>query len=104
MSDYKINFDSLELESPLKGVKFKRYISGKKQFRFIEYKKEFIEPDWCTKGHTGYVIEGELEIDFNGIIIKYKSGDAINIPSGDNNKHKAKIISEIAYVFLVEDI
>lgn len=104
MSDYKINFDDLKWESPLAGVRFKRYISGKKQIRFIEYRREFVEPDWCTKGHIGYVIKGEIEIDFNGTIIKYKSGDAIVIPAGENSKHKAGIISEIATVYLVEDI
>ena len=104
MSEYKIDFNSIEWESSLKGVKFKKYISGNKQVRFVEYTKDFVEPNWCSKGYIGYVVEGEIEIDFNGNITSYKSGDNIFIPAGEEHKHKAKIISNYAKVFLVEDI
>ena len=104
MPDYKIDFDLLKWESPIAGLRFKRYISGGKQVRYVEYSSEFVEPDWCTKGHVGYVIAGEIEIDFNGNVVRYKSGDAIFIPAGDDNRHKARIISEVAKVFLVEDV
>ena len=104
MSDYKVIFDELKWESPFDGVRFKRHIFGKKQIRLIEYRKEFVEPDWCTKGHTGYVIDGEIEINFNGKTLQYKNGDAIIIPPGSDSKHKATILSETARVYLVEDI
>ncbi len=104
MHGFKINFESLKWESPLAGVRFKRYISGNKQIRFVEYTSEFVEPDWCTRGHVGYVIEGEIEIDFNGNMVDYKSGDAIFIPAGEENRHRARILSDVAKVFLVEDV
>lgn len=104
MTEYKIDFKSIEWESPLKGVRFKKFISEKKQIRFVEYTKDFVEPDWCSKGHTGYVIEGEFEIDFNGNIVRYKSGDGIFIPPGEAHKHKAKMISSYVKVFLAEDV
>jgi quercetin dioxygenase-like cupin family protein len=50
------------------------------------------------------VIEGEFEIDFNGKITSYRSGDNIFIPAGEEHKHKANIISNDVKVFLVEDI
>ena len=104
MPEHKIDFNAIEWESPLKGVKFKKYISGNKQVRFVEYTKEFIEPNCCLRGHIGCVIEGEFEIDFNGNITRYKSGDNIFIPAGEEHKHKVNIISNYAKVFLVEDI
>jgi len=104
MFEYKIDFNDIDWEAPLRGVQFKRYISGKRQIRFVEYTKDFIEPDWCSKGHIGYVIEGEFEINFNGNTTKYKQGDAIFIPPSESHKHKAIIITDYAKVFLVEDI
>ncbi len=104
MTQYKIDFNPIEWEKPYKGIKFKKFISGNKQIRFVEYTKDFIELDWCSKGHIGYVIKGKIKIDFNGKIVYYKAGDNIFIPSGDTHKHKAIIISDIAKVFLVEDI
>lgn len=104
MTDHKIIFDTLPWESPLNGVRFKRYISENKQIRLVEYSKEFVEEDWCSKGHTGFVISGELEIDFDGTVVPYMEGDGIFIPAGIEHRHKAKILSDSALVFLSEDI
>ncbi|MFB3055636.1 MAG: hypothetical protein ACE1ZQ_00560, partial [Ignavibacteriaceae bacterium] len=76
MEQHKIIFDTLDWESLLPGVRYKRYNSDKKQIRLVEYDKSFIEQVWFIIGHMGYVIEGEIEIDFNGENINYKSGDA----------------------------
>ena len=88
----------------MKGVRFKRYTAGNKQLRLVEYTHDFVEPDWCVKGHTGYVIDGEFEIDFHGTFVRYHTGDAILIPPGAENRHKAKILSPTAAVFLSEDL
>lgn len=100
----RVDFSALEWKSPMKGVRFKRAVSGNKQLRMVEYTHDFVEPDWCVKGHTGYVIDGEFEIDFHGTLVSYHTGDAILIPSGAENGHKAKILSQTATVFLSEDI
>jgi hypothetical protein len=104
MEHYKINFDLLQWESPLPGVRFKAYRHDNKLLRYVEYANDFVEPDWCVKSHTGYVIEGEFEIDFNGKIVKYSAGDGIFIPGGDEHKHKATMLSKKVLVFLSEDI
>ncbi|MBN2444001.1 MAG: cupin domain-containing protein [Spirochaetales bacterium] len=102
MEKYKVVFDSLNWNTPLPGVRYKIYKYKNKQMRLVEYSKEFIEPDWCSKGHIGYVIEGEFTINFNGSIVTYKTGDAIFIPPGKMHKHKATILSDKAIVYLVE--
>ena len=104
MSIYRINFDSLEWETPLRGVRYRKYEFGNKQVRLVEYDKEFVEPDWCRKGHVGMVLDGEIEIDFGGTAIRYYPGDCMFIPPGDAHKHKARILTERARVFLAEDI
>lgn len=104
MNQYNINFNSLNWESPFSGLKFKAFKSKNKLLRLVEYSDDFVEPDWCMKGHTGYVIEGEFEIAFEDKIVKYSSGNGIFIPSGAGHKHKAKILSKKVVVFLSEDI
>ena len=104
MEQYNINFNSLQWESPLPGVRFKAYKNKNKLLRFVEYSSEFIEPEWCTKSHTGYVIEGEFEINFDGTKVKYTKGDGIFIPGGEEHRHKANILSNKVIVFLSEDI
>ena len=102
--DTVIHFDALGWETPCAGVRCKTFQLHHKRMRLVEYSADFIEPDWCMKGHTGYVISGTFEIDFNGNSVLYNAGDGIYIPAGEGYKHKAKILSEKALVFLSEDI
>lgn len=43
------------------------------------YTVNFEELHWCEKGHIGIVMSGELEIDFNGKVVRYPEGAAIFI-------------------------
>ena len=103
MSHYRVDFSTIEWQSPVPGVRFKPFVQGNRRMRLVEYTSDFVEPDWCAKGHIGYVIEGRFEIDFNGRGVQYAPGDGIFIPPGEEHKHKARILSDRAKVFLVED-
>ncbi|HXU92499.1 MAG TPA: hypothetical protein VFP33_02465 [Gallionella sp.] len=63
-----------------------------------------LSPDWCEKGHVGFVIQGELEIDFHGHLVRYPEGSGIFIPAGAESGHKARSITPSVLLFLVEDI
>jgi len=104
MEQYRILFDELEWQDEIRGARFKVFRSGNKQLRLLEFTSEFIEPDWCEKRHVGFVIEGELEIDFRGSEVRYPKGSALFIPSGVASGHKAKSIASVTQLFLVEDI
>lgn len=104
MEQYRVLFDSLEWQSPIQGARFKAFRSGTKQLRLVEFTSEFVEPDWCEKGHIGYVIQGELEIDFYGHLVRYPEGSGIFIPPGSASGHKGRSITLTVLLFLVEDI
>ena len=103
MEKCKADFESLPWESPMAGVRSKTYKRDKRQLRLVEFTREFVEPDWCTKGHCGYVLEGKLQIDFNGEIVVFIPGDGIFIPEGEGTKHSAKVLTEVVKIILVED-
>ena len=94
----------MEWQSPAVGVRFKAYQQDGKKLRLVEFAKEFVESDWCTKGHIGYIIEGQMEVDFNGKIVVFNTGDGIFIPTGEKHRHKAKVLTDTAKAILVEDI
>jgi quercetin dioxygenase-like cupin family protein len=104
MEQYPVMFDALEWQSPIHGARFKVVQSGAKQLRMVEFTSEFVEPEWCEKGHLGYVIRGELEIDFRGNPVRYPEGSGIFIPSGSASGHKARSVTPTVLLFLVEDI
>ena len=103
MEQYKIDFESTEWETPAVGVKFKAYEQGGEKLRLVEFAKEFVEPDWCTKGHIGYILEGQMEIDFDGKVIVFGPGDGVFIPAGEKHKHKGRVLTDTVKIILVED-
>ena len=103
MSDQrKIEFKDLHWQSHAPGTRFKAYQQAGKQVRLVEFGKDYIAFDWCVKGHIGWVIDGEIEIDFNGEIVRFHAGNGLFIQPG--NPHKVKARSDVATLFLVEEI
>jgi len=45
----------------------------------------------APEGMLGYVLAGNMSVDFDGRIIDFKAGDGIDIPEGAENRHKARI-------------
>jgi quercetin dioxygenase-like cupin family protein len=104
MEQFVIDFESIEWTEPAPGIRFKAIVQDGRQLRLVEFAQNFVESDWCKKGHIGYVIEGELEINFNGARKRVKSGDGLIIPAGEKAKHKAKVVGKVAKVILLEDV
>lgn len=102
MGPYRIDFKTMPWDTPAVGIRFKAHERNGRRLRLAEFTKEFVEPDWCTKGHIGYVLEGRMEINFGGEAIMFGPGDGLFIPAGD--KHMAKVITDTAKVILVEDV
>jgi quercetin dioxygenase-like cupin family protein len=103
MEKCKVNFDSLPWQSPLKGARCKAFQQGNRKLRLVEFSRGFVEPDWCTKGHIGYVLAGDLDIDFNGNLVRFSAGDGVFIPAGTESKHMAKVLTDVVRLILVEE-
>ncbi len=99
----RIDFDEIAWQPALPGSRFKQAVRGHQQFRLLEFAREFLEPDWCTKAHSGIVLEGELEISFHGQLVRYVQGSGLFIPGGTASGHKARALTERALLFLIED-
>ena len=93
-----IQFKNIAWAKPSKGMEQKVYTDENKRMRLVKFNDDFIEKDWCTNGHIGYVIEGEMQIDFNRELKHYKKGEGLWINNGE--KHKV-IIAKGNHVFLI---
>ena len=87
--NYLIELDKLTWNELALGLRYKSFISGNQQIRLVEFSEGFIEPNWCRKGHAGYVIDGTFTNDYSGNTERYNKGDIIFIPAGEQAKHKA---------------
>lgn len=88
----KIDFSEIPWERPARGVKFKAVFRDGKKLRLVEFSSDFVEEDWCVKGHIGYVLQGELEISFADKSLRFSAGDGLFIIAGESEKHKARVI------------
>ncbi len=100
---YKIEFSSLPWKSPRTGIRFKSFQNGVTKMRLVEFSKDFIDSDWCQLGHIGYILEGQLVIDFSGTAVIFSPGDALFIPSGEKDKHKTRTLTDLVRVVLIEE-
>ena len=100
---HKIDFSKLEWESPVDGIRHKYIDQGNKRLRLVEYSKT-MHPHWCEKGHSGYVIDGCMEIEYEKDKIIYNQGDGIFIPDGSGHKHRGKALSEKVLIFFIENV
>lgn len=103
MLKYLVNFEKLDWETLIKGVKSKTYKHGGKQLRLVVYTKE-MPPHWCKKGHYGLILEGEFEIEFENEKQIFRKGDGVFIPDGAEYKHRARALSDSVKVIFVEDV
>jgi len=104
MSDYRIDFEAMPWETSEPGVRQKAVQRNGQRLRLVEFIRGEIEPDWCTAGHIGYVLAGEMRIDFDGCVTHFFSGDGLIIPEGQDSRHKVLVVSEVVKLVLVESV
>jgi quercetin dioxygenase-like cupin family protein len=104
MQAQPILFDQIEWQSPQPGARYKVFRGGTQQVRLLEFTQEFVESQWCEKGHAGFVMSGELEIDFSGRVVRFPQGAAVLIPAGPAHAHKARAVTPVVRLFVVEEV
>lgn len=77
MEKSRVDFDSLPRQRSLQGARHKVFQNNN--------------------------LEGEMDIDFNGNIVRFSTGDGLFIPEGNENRRKASVISDVVRLILVED-
>jgi quercetin dioxygenase-like cupin family protein len=102
MDQYKVDFRTMPWETPMPGLRLKVHKFGGRQIRLVEYAKD-LAPHWCEKGHIGYVLEGTIEVTFENSVAIYNPGDGIFIPTGEEHKHKGKVLTDVVQIIFVED-
>lgn len=104
MEQCKIDFNSIPWEIPADCVRFKAYKQNGKQVRLVEFTDQFVETDWCKKGHIVYILESTLEVNFDGNVVVFKAGDGLCIPAGEKDKHMGKALTKVLKMIFVEDV
>ena len=99
----RIDFDQIDWDDKSAGMRVKRLWRHGKQMRMIEIGPDSGEPDWCEEGHVGFILEGALETNIDGMIERLSAGDGLIIPSGNEYRHKSKSVDGVVRLVLVDD-
>lgn len=102
MSDQIDRFSVLPWETISDCARQKLIDNGEKRVRLLELSAGFREQDWCMRGHTGYIINGTLEVEFKDSDVAYNSGEPLMISSGQ--PHMARVTSGKTTLFLIDDV
>jgi hypothetical protein len=102
-ASYRIALGDLPWEPAAPHASAKIVPLGSHRLRLLELRRGFVEDDWCGKGHTGYVLEGSLRVDFETGGLTLAAGDGLHIPAGPPHRHKALPLTERARLVLFED-
>ncbi len=66
MNELVCSFDDIEWNITRPGIREKKIVIGSKTLRLLEITDKLDHPDWCEKGHVGYVVEGSLILNIDG--------------------------------------
>lgn len=91
MTNYKVEFSKMEWIQVGEGVEQKQIIQEGQQMRLVRFHSIFREQDWCKKAHLGYVLEGEMNLSFNGKETSFLKGEAFAIPEGEAHQHRLTV-------------
>ena len=80
---FKIGFDSIGWQQIRPDVRQKVYCEGARQLRLVEFGQCEGEEWWCEHGHIGYVLQGGLEISFDGNVLRFAEGELSACDFGD---------------------
>ncbi len=100
-SNNTIDFPEIEWSQLNEFARQKKVVFGAKSVRVLELDPGFHELDWCVRGHVGYVVEGELKIQFKDRTEQFSSGQGMFIEFGD--EHKAIETKQKVTLFLVDE-
>ncbi|UCE38309.1 MAG: cupin domain-containing protein [Thermoplasmata archaeon] len=78
-----------EADIPIEGLRAHLFQGGNRQILFMSFENDIEIPVHSHEAQWGVILDGELELNINGVKNNYSKGDTYFIPKGV--KHSAKI-------------
>ncbi|CAM4428307.1 cupin domain-containing protein [Paenibacillus tarimensis] len=101
-----IDFENMEWttwEKPGANGRVKMCFVDNKRIRLLELPPGFNEENWCLRGHSGYVLQGEFTIHYKDRSVACRPGMGFVIPDGDPHRSQGKD-GEPTVVFVVDEV
>lgn len=83
-------------------ARFKVARDGGQQVRLIELGPGWVEPEWCEKGHAGYVVSGTYVQDVEDGTWVMRQGQGFILPPG--TRHRSRNTGSLPCVIFLADL
>ena len=77
-------------------------LAGSKRVQIVEYEENASHPDWCTVGHIGFVLEGEIMYELDKGEIRVQKGKGFFLPTGTRHRGH-NVFPGVTRFFLVDE-
>ncbi len=88
----KVPFASAALESEAPGIASRALVVNGVRWAIVEYEPGVLREEWCEEGHSGYVLEGEVEYEFEQrqrAPLAAVAGEGFTLPEGRGHRGRA---------------
>src|ERR1700761_5970878 len=78
----RIDFSQRQWEDEAPGIRSQATTHEGSRWAFVEYGPEVAREEWCTEGHRGWVVAGEIEYEFDDghPPVRVGAGQAFRLP------------------------
>jgi hypothetical protein len=98
-----VPFATARLEPEAPGIASRAIEVDGVRWALVEYEPGVLREEWCTEGHSGYVLEGEIayELADERAPLTLRAGDGFTLPDGGGG-HRGRAGPEGARLFLID--
>ena len=100
----RIDFAQLEWEDEAPGIRARATTLDQSRWAIVEYGPGVGREEWCTDGHRGWVVAGEIEYEFGDghPPVRAATGQAFRLPGGQ--AHRGRNLADgPTRLFLIDD-
>jgi quercetin dioxygenase-like cupin family protein len=97
-----LDFSETELKKNPDHTGFREIFIRDKRVQIVEYEEDASHPDWCTAGHIGFVLEGEIMYELENGEIHVPKGKGFFLPSGTRHRGH-NVFLGITRFFLIDE-
>lgn len=104
----KVEFEETPWSDDAPGVRVKEATVDGCRWAIVEYEAKAYRPEWCEDGHRGYVLQGDIEYEFDDerTSLRASAGEAFRLPPARRGQgaHRGRNLSSVpTRLFLIDD-
>lgn len=103
-----VPFNDIEWGEDVPGIRAREADVNGSRWAIVEYSEGASRDEWCEEGHSGYVLEGGIEYEFddNRQPLRITEGQAFRLSSAQRGSgaHRGRnVASGVTRLFLIDD-